>query len=125
MPAPKPPSGKVKRSKAETKREFEEIVEDVTAAKEASTAKAEAIVKQKEQDILQAVQDLTVEGVVQGITQLNLEMSRFLSGLSDRLRRELNVLAAVREAIVLEQAELERLHKIDVATTALDVLVKE
>lgn len=125
MPAPKPPSAKVKRSKAETKREFEEIVEDVTAAKEASTAKAEAIVKQKEQDILQAVQDLTVEGVVQGITQLNLEMSRFLSGLSDRLGRELNVLAAVREAIVLEQAELERLHKIDVATTALDILVKE
>lgn len=125
MPAPKPSSAKVKRSKAETKREFEEIVEDVTAAKEASTAKAEAIVKQKEQDILQAVQDLTVEGVVQGITQLNLEMSRFLSGLSDRLGRELNVLVAVREAIALEQAELERLHKIDIATTALDMLVKE
>ncbi len=125
MAALKPPSAKVKRSKAETKREFEEIVEDVTAAKEASTAKAEAIVKQKEQDILQAVQDLTVEGVVQGITRLNLEMSRFLSGLSDRLGRELNMLTSVREAIALEQAELERLHKIDVATTALDLLVKE
>ncbi|MDE2180338.1 MAG: hypothetical protein KGJ40_05760 [candidate division NC10 bacterium] len=116
MATPKSPSTKSKRSKAETKREFGEIVEDVTAAKEASTAEAGAIVKQKEQDIRQVVSDLTVDGVVQGITGLNLEISRFLSGLSDKL---------VREAIALEQTELEKLHKIDVATTALDLLVQE
>lgn len=125
MAATKPAQGKVKRPKAEIKREFEEIAEEVTAAKEASTAKADAIVKQKEQDIRQAVSDLTVEGVVRGITGLNLEISGFLSGLSDKLVREVNTLTTVREAIALEQAELERLHKIDVATTALDLLVQE
>ncbi|MDE2059978.1 MAG: hypothetical protein KGL31_04385 [candidate division NC10 bacterium] len=125
MATPKSPSAKPKRSKAEVKREFEEIVEEVAAAKEASTAKAEAIVKQKEQDIRQVVSDLTVEGVAQGITGLNVEISRFLSGLSDKLVREVNTLASVREAIALEQTELEKLHKIDVATTALDMLVKE
>lgn len=125
MAAPKPTPSKARKPKTEVKREFEEIVEDVTTAKEASTAKADAIVKQKEQDIRQAVSDVTVEGVVQGITGLNLEISRFLSGLSDKLVREVNTLASVREAITLEQAELDRLHKIDVATAALDLLVQE
>ena len=97
----------------------------MTSAKEASTAKAEAILKQKEMDVREAVADLTVEGAVQGITNLNLEISRSLAGLSDKLVREVNTLQSVREAITLEQAEIERLHKIDVATTALDILVKE
>lgn len=125
MATPKTSSTKPKRSKVEIKREFEEIAEEVAAIKEASTAKGDAIVKQKEQDIRQAVSDLTVDGVVQGITGLNLEISRFLSGLSDKLVREVNALTSVREAIALEQAELERLHKIDVTTTALDLLVQD
>ena len=125
MPTPKPTPSKAKKPKAEIKREFEEIVEEVTSAKEASTAKAEAILKQKEMDVREAVIDLTVEGVVQGITNLNLEISRSLAGLSDKLVREVHTLQSVREAITLEQAEIERLHKIDVATTALDILVKE
>lgn len=125
MATPKPTPSKAKKPKAEVKREFEEIVEEVTSAKEASTAKAEAILKQKEMDVREAVTDLTVEGVVQGITNLNLEISRFLAGLSDKLVREVNTLQSVREAIVLEQGEIERLHKIDIATTALDILVKE
>ena len=38
MPTPKPTPSKAKKPKAEVKREFEEIVEEVTLAKEASTA---------------------------------------------------------------------------------------
>ncbi|HWQ69296.1 MAG TPA: hypothetical protein VN494_04965 [Patescibacteria group bacterium] len=125
MATPKPTPSKAKKPKAEVKREFEEIVEEVTSAKEVSTAKTEAILKQKEMDVRQAVADLTVEGVVQGITNLNLDISRFLAGLSDKLVHEVNTLQSVREAIALEQAEIERLHKIDVATTALDLLVQE
>jgi hypothetical protein len=59
------------------------------------------------------------------ISNLGLEVSKSLASLSDKLVQEVNRLATVREAVTLEQKELERLHKIDVAATALDQLVQD
>src|ERR1035438_7307460 len=44
---------------------------------------------------------------------------------SGKLVEEVERLSAVREAVNLERAELERLHKIDVAATALDQMVQD
>ncbi len=114
-----------KRSKAEVEQEFEEIREDVAAARESSSTKAEEQQKLRETEVRQAVEGLSVEGVVEKISGLGLEVSKSLSGLSDKLVQEVNRLAAVREAVTLEQEEIDRLHKIDVAATALDQLVQD
>jgi hypothetical protein len=45
--------------------------------------------------------------------------------LSGKLTEEVQLLASVREAVGLERKELDRLHKIDVAATALDQLVQD
>jgi len=118
--APRP-----KRSKAEIEQEFEEIREDVAEARETSSTKAEEQQKVRETEVRQAVEGLSVEGVVEKISGLGLEVSKSLSDLSDKLVQEVNRLAAVREALMLEQQEIERLHKIDVAATALDQLVQD
>ena len=68
---------------------------------------------------------MTVEGVVQHISSLGLDVSKALGGLSEQLREEVGRLAAVREAVEIETRELERLHKLDVAATALDQLVQD
>ncbi len=73
----------------------------------------------------QAVDGLSVEKVVNRISGLSLEVSKALSQVSDDLIQEVNRLAAVREAVALEQKEIERVHKIDVAATALDQLVQD
>ena len=114
-----------KRSKAEVEEEFAEIREDVTAAREASSAKAEEQLTLREAEVRQAVSGLSMEGVVEKISGLGLEVSKSLSDLSEKLVQEVNRLAAVREAVALEQKEIERLHKIDVAATALDQLVQD
>jgi hypothetical protein len=41
------------------------------------------------------------------------------------LTEETQLLASVREAVALERKELERLHKIDIAATALDQMVQD
>ena len=87
--------------------------------------KAEELRKQKETEIRQAVQGLSVDAVVGEISNLGLEVSKSLAALSDQLAQEVNRLATVREAVTLEQRELERLHKVDVAATALDQLVQD
>ena len=114
-----------KRSKAETEREFSEIRDQVAAARDVAEPKREEQLRLREAELRQAVEGITVEGVVQRISGLGLEVSKALSELSEKLVQEVDRLGAVREAVALERAEVERLHKIDVAATALDQLVQE
>ncbi|MGO8786029.1 MAG: hypothetical protein ACLQVL_01420 [Terriglobia bacterium] len=114
-----------KRTKAETEQEFAEIQEEVAAAREAIKPKAEEVRRARETETRGAVEGLSVETVVGEISNLGLEVSKSLAALSDKLAQEVNRLATVREAVALEQKELERLHKIDVAATAIDQLVQD
>jgi DNA repair exonuclease SbcCD ATPase subunit len=114
-----------KRSRAEVEQEFADIREEVGAAQETLDLKAEELAKQKEAETRRAVEGMTVESVVQTISGLGIEVSKALSDVSAKLVQEVNSLASVREAVELERRELERLHKIDVAATALDQLVQD
>jgi hypothetical protein len=114
-----------KRTKAETEQEFTEIQQELTAARETLEPKAEEVQRAKEKETRTAVGGLSVETVVGEISSLGLEVSKALAALSDQMVQEVNRLATVREAVALEQKELERLHKIDVAATALDQLVQD
>lgn len=118
-------SPRAKRAKAEVQKEFSAIRETVQAERESADAKADELARHKESDIRQAVESASVDGVVEQISKLGLEISRALSGISEKLVEEVNRLATLRQAVDLERQELERLHKVDVAATALDQLVQE
>lgn len=112
-----------KRSKEETQQEFARIREEVEVAREATDAKAAETTRLRETEIRQGVAGVSVETVVQKISGLGLEVSRSLAEVSEKLTEEVRLLATVREAVAVEREELGRLHKIDVAATALDQLV--
>ena len=114
-----------RRSKADVEREFVEIRKDVAATRDARNAKVEEAAKLHEAEVRRAVEVLSVEGVAQSISGLSIQISRALAEVSDNLIGEVQRLATVREAVALERAELERLHKIDIAATALDQLVQD
>jgi len=114
-----------RRTKADVQQEFEQIREQVETEREAADAKAEEAARLREGEVRQAVGGVTVDGVVQKISSLGLEVSRALAGVSEQLAGEVKLLASVRDAVALEQKELERLHKIDIAATALDQMVQD
>ena len=116
---------RAKRTKTEVQREFDEIQEQSAEAREASDPKIEEAARRHENEVRDAVEGVTVESTVQRISGLGVEISRALSGLSGKLTEEVQLLASVREAVGLERNELDRLHKIDVAATALDQLVQD
>jgi colicin import membrane protein len=116
---------RAKRAKAEIQQEFSAIQDEIQAARDSADSKAEELAKHKDADVRQAVEGLSVDGVVEQISKLGLEISRALSGVSEKLVEEVNRLATLRAAVELERKELDRLHKIDVAATALDQLVQE
>jgi hypothetical protein len=119
------PVARPKRTKAEIDEEYSEIREEVAARREATDKKAEETSKLRETEIRQAVEGISVEDVVKGISDLGLDLSKALAGLSEKLVQEVNRLFCVREAVELERQEIERLHKMDVASTALDQLVQD
>ena len=127
MPRPttKTPPARAKRAKAEVQEEFAEIQDEVQAARESADAKGDDVARHKESAVRQAVEGVSVDGVVEQISKLGLEVSRALNGISEKLVDEVNQLATLRQAVGLERQEIERLHKIDVAATALDQLVQE
>ncbi len=116
---------RVKRARTEVQEEFSAIQEEVQAARESPDAKADDLARHKESGVRQAVEGVSVDGVVEQISRLGLEINRALSGISEKLVEEVNQLATLRLAVGLERQEIERLHKIDVAATALDLLVQE
>ena len=116
---------RAKRTKTEVQREFDEIQKQAADSRESADPKIEEASRRQETEVRDAVDGVTVESAVQRISGLGLEISKALSGLSGKLTEEVQLLASVREAVGLERRELERLHRIDVAATALDQLVQD
>jgi len=116
---------RAKRTKTEIQREFDEIEEQSANARESADPKIDEAARRRETEVRETVEGVSVESVVQRISGLGLDISKALSGLSGKLTEEVQLLASVREAVELERKELDRLHKIDVAATALDQLVQD
>jgi hypothetical protein len=118
-------AARAKRSKEETLQEFARIQDAMEAARETGDAKTAEVVRLRETEVRQGAAGLSVETVVQKVSGLGLEVSRALADVAEKLTEEVRQLAMVREAVALERRELEQLHKIDVAATALDQLVQD
>jgi hypothetical protein len=114
-----------KRSKAEVDKEFSKIAQEAVERQESTNPKTEELSRIRDIETRQTVDGISVEGVVQKISSLSLDISKALADLSGKLVAEVERLSAVREAVGLETRELERLHKIDIAATALDQLIQE
>src|SRR4030042_134456 len=114
-----------KRSKQEVEKEYSRIREEVDNQKTAANAKAAELDRSREAEIRRSVEGLSVDSVVQKFAGLNIEISKALTDLSQKLIAEVENLNNVREAAALEAKELERLHKIDIAATALDQMIEE
>ncbi len=115
---------RVRRPKAEVLEEFVEIQKEAET-REAAGSKITEAAREHDLEALQTVADVSVEGVVQKVSTIGLEISRALSGISAKLVEEVDRLAAVREAVAIERKELERLHKIDVSASALDDMLRD
>ncbi|HEY3319161.1 MAG TPA: hypothetical protein VGP72_01635 [Planctomycetota bacterium] len=115
---------RAKKTKAEVQEEFEKITEEVVREKVESSPKAEEVIKRVEAEVREAVKDVTVESIAQKMAELGVEVPKALSELSARMVAEAALLSSLGEAVSLERKEIERLHKLDVAATALDQLVE-
>ena len=122
---PKVTPVRVKRSRPEIQKEFGKIAVEADDEKSAANPKSDELARARDTEIRESVQGISVDGVVKRLSSIGLEISKSLADLSEKLVQEVDQLARVREAVAMETKELERLHKIDVAATALDQLIQD
>lgn len=118
-------SPRTKRSKTEVEQEFAAIAEQVATEKNSSSLKNEMLSQIQEAEVRAAVSEITVEVIAKKLSDLNVEISRTLSGLSEKMNGEVGLLRSLKEAVALESKELHRLHRIDIAATSIDQLVAD
>jgi hypothetical protein len=116
-------STRTKRSKAQVEQEFSALAEQVATEKSNSSLKNDMLSQMQEAEVRAAVSEITVEAIAKKLSELNVEISRTLSGLGEKMNTEVGILRSLKEAVVLESKELNRLHGIDIAATSIDQLV--
>lgn len=119
----KPKRGR--RSKAEIQQEFELLSKEEAVSKAYSNPKEEAATLLQEQELINSVKDLAADDVIRKFADLNIEVAKTLTTLSEKIVVEVQILGKLRQAAELEKKEIERLHRIDVAQTALDQLIED
>lgn len=118
-------SPRTKRSKTEVEQEFSAIAEQVVHEKNSSSLKNEMLSQIQEAEVRAAVSEITVEVIAKKLSDLNVEISRTLSSLSEKMNGEVGLLRSLKEAVALESKELHRFHGIDIAATSIDQLVAD
>jgi chromosome segregation ATPase len=124
-PPPPPPRSHRAKAKADVDREFATLRQDTLADLQNADKKTADAQRLAEQDTRAAIEGVTVDSVVQEVAALGLRVGNALSDLSAQLVAEVRQLEQVRSVLALERRELERLHQIDIAATAIDMLVQD
>ncbi len=114
-----------KRSKSEVEQEFSILSEQTSTDKVASSPKAEMAQQHQEAEVRAAVSEITVEVIAHKLSDLNVEISKTLSSLSEKMTGEVNRLRTLKEAVSLEAKDLQRLHGVDIAALSIDQLIAD
>ncbi|HEX4840516.1 MAG TPA: hypothetical protein VFU89_08760 [Rhabdochlamydiaceae bacterium] len=113
-----------RRTKSEIQQEFEAIAEEAEKDKALVSSRETIAHQMQEAAIRHAVSDITVEAIIRKMSDLGSEISKALGNLSDKLVGEVHLLHQVKNAIIIENEHLQKLHKIDVTAAALDQLIE-
>lgn len=118
-------STRAKRSKMEVEQEFSVLAEQAARDKSGSSSKNEMATQIQDAEVRAAVSEISVEVIAKKLSDLNIEISRTLSGLGEKMNAEVGLLRSLKEAVLLESKDLQRLHGIDIATTSIDQLLAD
>lgn len=120
-PKPKRPS---RSAKSEAQEEFASMLPALAAASPAEKDKPTEMKKAAEKIVVEKASAYTVDNIIKGTADLNINLGKALSDLSGKLATEANKLAELQKAIEIQSARLKELHDMDVAAVSLKALLE-
>ncbi|MBE9211388.1 hypothetical protein IQ247_01415 [Plectonema cf. radiosum LEGE 06105] len=115
----------VKDTKQQLMQAFEQIIAEKQKLDSKIATKQEEAEKEKDKQILTAASAYTVDSIVKGLADLQLEFGSIVNELSEKLAKENSKLDELNRAIEVETQYLQQLQKIRVVADTLDVLTQE
>mgnify|MGYP001800036920 FL=1 len=114
-----------KDSKQQLMQAFEQILAEKQKLDSKIATKQEEAEKEKDKEISAAASAYTVDGIVKGLADLQLEFGTIVNELSEKLATENSKLDELNRAIEVETQYLQELQKIRIVADTLDVLTQE
>lgn len=114
-----------KDSKDQILKAFQQILTDRQKLDSKIATKEEEAEKEKNKQVLEVAATYTVDSIVKGLANLQLEFGSIVSGLSERLTTEASKIDELKRAIEIESQHLQELQQIRVVADALHILTQE
>ena len=116
---------KARQSKEQILNAFEQLLADQKFVAPKIVTKQEAAEREEDNQIVEKASMYTVESIVKGLADLQLNFGNAVDSLVEKLSVEVPKLEELRRAILVETRRLEELRHIRVAADALDILIQE
>lgn len=104
---------------------FQRILADRKDMSLKIATKQEEADKEKNKQILQTAASYTVDNIVKGLAELQLEFGGIVNGLSEKLSKETSKLDELKRAIEVETQNLQELQQIRIVADILYILNQE
>ncbi|MBD2165934.1 hypothetical protein H6G04_16175 [Calothrix membranacea FACHB-236] len=115
----------VKDSKQQIVQAFQEILTERKKLDLKIATKQEEAEKVKNQEILATASTYTVDSIVKGLADLQLEFGSIVIALSEKLAKENSKLDELNRGIEIANLQLKDLRQIRIVADALDILTQE
>lgn len=114
-----------KDSKAKILAEFDRLLIERQKIESKVATKEEEAEKEKNKELLAIASTYTIDSIVKGLADLQLDFGSIVTQLSDKLSTETEKLDELKRAIAIETDRLEELQQIRVVADALHILTQE
>jgi hypothetical protein len=115
----------LQNSKAKILQSFQQIIAEKKKIESKVATKEEEAEKEKNKEILERAGGYTVDSIVKGLADLQLDFGGIIHQLSEKLNAESLKLEELQKAIEIETQQLEELQKIRVVADSLHILTQE
>ncbi len=114
-----------KDSKAQILQNFQQILAENKKIESKVETKEQSADKAKNKQLLEVASTYTIDSIVKGLADLQLDFGSITSGLSEKLKQESSKLDELKRAIEIEAEQLQQLQQIRVVADALHILTQE
>ncbi|MCW6050050.1 hypothetical protein K4039_08125 [Lyngbya sp. CCAP 1446/10] len=114
-----------KDSKAKILQNFQQILAEKKKIESKVETKEQSAEKAKSKQLLEVASTYTIDSIVKGLADLQLDFGSITSGLSEKLKAESSKLDELKRAIEIEAEQLQELQQVRVVADALHILTQE
>lgn len=104
---------------------FQQILADKKKIESKVETKEQSAEKAKNKQLLEVASTYTIDSIVKGLADLQLDFGSITSGLSEKLKQESSKLDELKRAIEIEAEQLQELQQIRVVADAFHILNEE